>query len=83
MENGDVIVVFMFVGVQNVQREFLEEVPVDQAASVSYLLYQKIYQEQLLCGKEPYHRQLPHHVSPVMPVTHYYYICQTGFPLKL
>lgn len=52
-------------GVQNLQREFPQKVPADQTASVPRLLHQKIHQEQLLCRKEPYNCQFPHHVSVV------------------
>lgn len=55
----------LYSGIQNLQREFSQKVPVDQTASVPHLLHQKIHQEQLLCGKEPHHCQLPYHVSAV------------------
>lgn len=52
-------------GIQNLQREFSQKVPVDQTASLPHLLHQKIHQEQLFCGEEPNNRELPDHVSDV------------------
>ena len=52
-------------GIQNLQREFSQKVPVDQTASLPHLLHQKIHQEQLLCGKEPNDCQLPDHVRVI------------------
>lgn len=54
-----------FSGVQNLQGEFPQKVPADQAASVPGLLHQTVHKEQLLCGKEPYDCQLPNHASAV------------------
>lgn len=55
----------VIIGIQNLQREFSQKVPVDQTASVPHLLHQKIHQEQLLCGKEPHNCQLPYNVSAI------------------
>lgn len=51
-------------GVQNLQGEFSQKVPVDQTSAVPHFLHQKIHQEQLLCGEKSNNCQLPHYVSP-------------------
>ncbi|PKK17276.1 ubiquitin specific peptidase 39, partial [Columba livia] len=48
-------------GVQDLQGELPQALPAHQAAALPHLLHQALHQEQLLCGEEPHHRQLPHH----------------------